>query len=79
MVVQMERGCLTGENARFAPFEQATRRALGKLVSLACRAVQGAALASLADNGCQACMGVQRGTLRQGYQINASDLVYLVC
>lgn len=55
----MEGGCLAGGNVRFPPSEQATRRALGNLDSLACMAVQGAALASLADNGCQACMAVQ--------------------
>lgn len=68
VVAQMEGGCLAGGNVRFPPSEQATRRALGNLDSLACRAVQGAALASLAVNDCQACMGESRGgnPFRQG-------------
>lgn len=40
MVAQMEGGCLAGGNVRFPPSEQATRRALGNLDSLACMAVQ---------------------------------------
>lgn len=33
-------GCLAGENVRFSPLEQATRRAWGIYDSLACRGVQ---------------------------------------
>lgn len=40
VVTQMEGGCLAGGNVRFPPSEQATRRALGNLDSLACRGVQ---------------------------------------
>lgn len=37
----MERGSLEGENARFAPCKQATRRAWGICDSLACRGSPG--------------------------------------
>lgn len=79
MVVQMERGMPRRGKREVCPIRASYPKGLGEFTPLACRAVQGAALASLAVVDCQACMGVQRGTLRQGYQINASDLVYLVC
>ena len=57
----MEGGGLAGGNARFPPLEQATRRAWGNLLTLACLGESrgDSPPASLADNDCQACMAVQ--------------------
>lgn len=53
----MEGGGLAGGNARFPPLEQATRRAWGNLLTLACLGESrgDSPPASLADNDCQAC------------------------
>lgn len=56
----MEGGCLAG-GTRGSPSRASYPKGLGEFTPLACRAVQGAALASLAVNDCQACMGESRG------------------